>query len=256
MRNAVQKLTAKVMRCSLPEPAGNVDVRQRVKEILRRDLKLGDAALIDDDMPLFNSDADLDSLDMLLLVSSIEREFGFRIPNEAVGETVFQSVDSLARYVEQHRGEAAAPAAGPRAVITNPLDQLPHREPFRFVTTISQLSAGESVQGIWAVTGAEAFFAGHFPGNPLVPGVLIAEALAQISGLIIPAAAVEAARPGMLAQVDVRFERPVAPPADIVLKSRLVSRLGALQQFEVIAEVDASVVARGVIALHRSGGEP
>jgi 3-hydroxyacyl-[acyl-carrier-protein] dehydratase len=238
----------------MAEPARtttDVDLRQWVKEILRRDLKLGPDVRIDDDMPLFNSDADLDSLDMLLLVSSIEREFGFRIPNEAVGTAIFQSVDSLTNYIEQHRGEAAAPVAGPREVVVNPLDHVPHAEPFRFVTKLNQLKAGEFVEGVWAVTGSEAFFAGHFPGNPLVPGVLIAEALAQVSGLIETSGA---SRQGKLAHVDVRFEQPVAPPADILLKSRLNRAVGALQQFDVSAEVKGVVVARGTIALHRSEG--
>src|ERR1700722_8288192 len=87
----------------MSEAANSEEIRRRVKEILRRDLKMGDQVHIDDDAPLFNSQNDLDSLDMLLLVSSIEREFGFRIPNEAVGQTVFQNVDSLASYIELNR---------------------------------------------------------------------------------------------------------------------------------------------------------
>src|SRR5579862_9762564 len=87
------------------------DVREQLKKILRRDLKLGPDVPIADDMPLFDSAADLDSLDMLLLVSSVEREFGFRIPNESLGETVFRSVDTLAHFVHQNRGALRAGAA-------------------------------------------------------------------------------------------------------------------------------------------------
>lgn len=233
------------------------EVRGRVKEILRRDLKLGPDVSIDDDMPLFTSDADLDSLDMLLLVSSIEREFGFRIPNESVGEAVFQNVDTLTKFIEAHRrSSSAGPASAPQAAV-NPLDRLPHAEPFRFVTRLTNLKAGESAEGEWTVTGSEAFFAGHFPNQPLVPGVLIAEALAQLSGLVAPAAnpAGEAmeTNQGKLAHVDVRFERPVRPPALIVLKSRLARQVGAMQQFEVSAEVGGEIVARGTLALHRGG---
>jgi 3-hydroxyacyl-[acyl-carrier-protein] dehydratase len=224
----------------------NEQIRQRLTEILRRDLKLGSDIQITDDMPLFESAADLDSLDMLLLVSSIEREFGFRIPSEAVGESVFRSVDTLAAYVEenQKRGTAKTSTAAPAPV--NPLDRLPHADPFRFVTRLAQLKTDDFAEGVWVVTGQEAFFTGHFPGNPLVPGVLIAEALAQVSGLISPPAS---ATGGKLAHVDVRFERPVAPPAEIVLQSRLVRKVVSLQQFEVSATVSGNVVARGTLAL-------
>jgi 3-hydroxymyristoyl/3-hydroxydecanoyl-(acyl carrier protein) dehydratase/acyl carrier protein len=225
----------------------NQDTRQRVVEILRRDLKLGPDIPIVDNMPLFNSEADLDSLDMLLLVSSIEREFGFRIPSEAVGETVFRSVETLTAYVEANRkGGATAPAPAP-AVIPDPLDRLPHGDPFRFVTKLSQLKSDDSAEGVWVVTGKEAFFAGHFSGHPLVPGVLIAEALAQVSGLIAPPAT--STGTGKLVHVDVRFEKPVIPPAEIVLQSKLVRKVVSLQQFEVSASVGGIVVARGTLAL-------
>lgn len=223
----------------------NQQIHQRVVEILRRDLKLGPDLPISDDMPLFNSQADLDSLDMLLLVSSIEREFGFRIPSEQVGESIFSTVASLTQYIEQnqHRSSAAPAPTPPPA---NPLDRLPHADPFRFVTRLVELNPDDQAQGIWTVTGQEAFFAGHFPGNPLVPGVLITEALAQLSGLISPPTT---ATSGKLVHVDVRFEKPVTPPADITLHSRLMRKVVSLQQFEVSAVVNGTVVARGTLAL-------
>jgi 3-hydroxyacyl-[acyl-carrier-protein] dehydratase len=235
----------------MPESAAMTDTRRKVKEILRRDLKLGPDARIDDDMPLFNSDADLDSLDLLLLVSSIEREFGFRIPNESVGEAIFKSVDMLASYIQANQHQKSGGTVTVVPTMASVLDQLPHREPFRFVSKITSLAAGKSAEGVWSVTGTEAFFAGHFPGRPIVPGVLIAEALAQISGLI---ATVPGQEQGKLAHVDVRFESPVAPPADIVLKSKLAGAIGSLQQFEVVAEFAGKSVARGTVALVRGDG--
>jgi 3-hydroxyacyl-[acyl-carrier-protein] dehydratase len=226
----------------------NQQTRQRLIEILRRDLKLGPDIAITDDMPLFESQADLDSLDMLLLVSSIEREFGFRIPSEAVGETVFRSVATLAQYVEDHQKSGVGKAAPASAPPVNPLDRLPHGDPFRFVSSLSDLKPDDSAQGVWSVTGSEAFFAGHFPGRPLVPGVLIAEALAQLSGLISPPLAPTAS--GKLAHIDIRFEQPVTPPAQIILQSRLVRKVVSLQQFEVSASIDGTIVARGTLALH------
>jgi 3-hydroxymyristoyl/3-hydroxydecanoyl-(acyl carrier protein) dehydratase len=58
----------------------------------------------------------------------------------------------------------------------------------------------------------------------------------------------------MLAHVDVRFEKPVPPPADILLRSKLTRVMGSLQQFEVTARVGESIVASGSITLHRPGG--
>src|SRR5438105_12505446 len=107
----------------------DADILQQVRTILRRDLKLGADAPLPEEMPFFGGDVDLDSLDMLLLVTSIERRFGLRIPNQAVGKQVFQNVASLARYVQDHRGQAAARPA----TVTQPTDwlaRLPHGEAF------------------------------------------------------------------------------------------------------------------------------
>ena len=73
-----------------------------IKDILRRDLKLGADAPIDDDMPLVGSDLDLDSLDFLMVVTSIEKQLGFKIPNDQIGPEIFTSVHSLAAYLEPH----------------------------------------------------------------------------------------------------------------------------------------------------------
>ena len=217
------------------------DIHQRVHTILRRDLKLGSDIEIPDDMPFFGGDIDLDSLDILLLVTSIEKEFGFKIPSEAVGKEVFRNVGTLVNYIQSN-------ATGVPAV--DYLARLPHGEAFRFVSQVTAVKEGESAEGIWSVTGNETFLAGHFPGNPIVPGLLIAEALAQISGL----AGTGSGRGGKLAHVDVRFESSVAPPAEIVLRSRLARVMGTLEQFEVSAWVGDQTVARGTLALHRPGG--
>jgi 3-hydroxyacyl-[acyl-carrier-protein] dehydratase len=231
----------------------------RVQTILRRDLKLGADAPIPPDMPFFGSDMDLDSLDILLLVTSVEKEFGVKIPSSEIGKEVFQNVTTLTNYIAKHAGEssvtgspgsaATAGAATATATATaDPLAHLPHRDPFRFVSSVTEATRGESAEGAWNVTGTEDFFRGHFPGDPVVPGVLIAEALAQLSGL---AGAAEG-KSGMIAHVDVRFERPVAPPATIVLRSKRSGGVGRLEVFEVSASVGDLVVARGSITLHRS----
>lgn len=220
---------------------------EQIKTLVRRDLKLGDIE-IPDDMPFFGSDFDLDSLDILLLMTSIEKQFKLKIPSEAVGKQVFQNVATLAAYVEEHMGQAApaAPAAAPAP--TDWLQFLPHQPPFRFVSRVISIEPGVSGHGAWDISGQEAFFAGHFPGNPIVPGVLIGEALAQFSGIVGPD---NGSKSGKLAQIDIRFEQAVKPPAEIVLKSKLLRAMGGLQQFEVSAECAGQVVARGNLTLIR-----
>jgi len=85
-----------------------------------------------------------------------------------------------------------------------------------------------------------------------VPGVLIAEALAQLSGLAGPSVAAGGGEEGKLAHVDVRFEKAVAPPVEIVLKTKLARVMGALQQFDVEALAAGEVVARGSLTLYRT----
>ena len=67
----------------------------------------------------------------------------------------------------------------------NPVDVLPHRDPFLFVDEITAITPGESASGIWRLTGDEAFFAGHFPGRPTLPGVLMCEAIAQVGAFAV-----------------------------------------------------------------------
>jgi 3-hydroxyacyl-[acyl-carrier-protein] dehydratase len=67
----------------------------------------------------------------------------------------------------------------------NPVDLLPHAPPFRFVDAVDELVPGERVRARYTVTGHEAFLAGHFPGNPIFPGVIQLEALAQAGAVAL-----------------------------------------------------------------------
>jgi len=226
------------------------EILPRIQQILRRDLKLGADAAIPPDMPFFGGNVDLDSLDILLLVTSIEKEFGVKIPSEQMGKEVFQSVSTLVDYVLKTVGSSpAAPANAGATPSTEPdyVSRLPHGPAFRFVSKVTAVQEGKRAEGVWSVSGSEPFFAAHFPGNPIVPGVLLAEALAQISGFAGPAGA----KGGMIAHLDVRFIKPVTPPADVVLRSTFVRQTGSLQQFDVSAMVGTDVVATGSITLHR-----
>ncbi len=95
---------------------------------------------------------------------------------------------------------------------------LPHRPPFRFVDAVDALDPGVSVQARYRVTGDEPFLAGHFPGNPVFPGVLQLEALAQTGAIAVLADERYAGKLPLFGGVeDVRFRRIVRPGDNVVL---------------------------------------
>ena len=85
---------------AMPLYRASPETIERIKGILRRDLKLGAAATIEDSMPLIGGDMDLDSLDLLLLITSVEKEFGVKIANGTIGREAFKSVETLARFID------------------------------------------------------------------------------------------------------------------------------------------------------------
>jgi 3-hydroxyacyl-[acyl-carrier-protein] dehydratase len=93
-----------------------------------------------------------------------------------------------------------------------PTDLLPHRPPFLFVSEVVEVVPGERAHGRWTLTGEEAFFAGHFPGRPTLPGVLIVEALAQVGALAVLADPRYTGKLPLFGGIDkARFRRQVVP---------------------------------------------
>ena len=131
------------------------------------------------------------------------------------------------------------------------LDRLPHRDPFRFVSSLQELEPQRRGVGEWRIDGSEGFFNGHFPGSPIVPGVLLAEALSQLAGLVAFAGSGEPAA-GRLAQVNVKFLSAVIPPARVRLQALLIKEMSGLYLFEGEASVSGVVVANGTLVLSRT----
>ena len=130
--------------------------------------------------------------------------------------------------------------------ITAVLSRLPHRFPMLLVDRVEELVAGERIAAIKAVTFNEPFFQGHFPGRPIMPGVLIVEALAQAAGVL----AVETL--GLkdsgklvyfMAIEDAKFRKPVEPGCLMRLDASFLQRRATVCKFEGRATIDGAVAA-------------
>lgn len=111
-----------------------------------------------------------------------------------------------------------------------PTDLLPHRDPFLFVSEIVAVDPGKSARGVWHLRGDETFFAGHFPGRPTLPGVLMVESLAQLGGIAVLADARFAGKLPLFGGIErARFRRQVVPGETLELEvtvGRLSARAG------------------------------
>jgi 3-hydroxyacyl-[acyl-carrier-protein] dehydratase len=112
----------------------------------------------------------------------------------------------------------------------DPREILPHREPFAFITSIDEVVPGESARCSWVLTGDEPFFAGHFPGRPTLPGVLMLEALAQAGAIAALQDERFAGKLLLFGGVDkARFRRQVLPGDTLSLEmtmGRMSARAG------------------------------
>ena len=124
---------------------------------------------------------------------------------------------------------------------------LPHRAPFLLVDQVLELTPGQRALAIKHVAEDEYWVAGHFPGNPIMPGVLIAEALAQVAGLVfVSDNAGHAGGALYLVGMDkMRFRRPVRPGDKLHLEVETIEARRRMWRFRAQATVDGQRVADG-----------
>jgi 3-hydroxyacyl-[acyl-carrier-protein] dehydratase len=131
------------------------------------------------------------------------------------------------------------------------LNRLPHGPEFRFVDRLLKLERGRRGVGEHTVRGDELFLRGHFPGEPLFPGVLLVEAAAQLAGIVAQSDPQIAALPGLklAAMRAVKFSGTALPGEVIRLEAKILNRMANLVQAEVNASVNGRPVMQGELTL-------
>jgi 3-hydroxyacyl-[acyl-carrier-protein] dehydratase len=135
--------------------------------------------------------------------------------------------------------------------VTRPFLGLPHRPPFVFVREVVACDPGKSVDARTSFDVNDPMFAGHFPGNPIVPGVILTEALAQTAGIAAASGSPETARPLFLLSAIrmMKFLQAVRPGDPIDLHAEKIGATDRLFQFQVAASVKGTVAAEGQLVL-------
>lgn len=133
--------------------------------------------------------------------------------------------------------------------ISGIMDMIPHRYPFLLVDKIIKIEAGKSITGIKNVTFNEPYFAGHFPDNPVMPGVLIVEAMAQVSALLV----VNSTDIGLGSKENkdvyfmgielAKFRKVVKPGDTLYLHANIEQNRGNVWKFSAKGEVEGNLVA-------------
>jgi 3-hydroxyacyl-[acyl-carrier-protein] dehydratase len=144
--------------------------------------------------------------------------------------------------------------------VTRIQELLPHRYPFLLVDRVLELEPNQRILAVKCVSINEPFFQGHFPGHPVMPGVLVLEALAQAGGLLTQLSAPASAADGeeklfYLVKIDnARFSRMVVPGDRLMLEVKLKRMIRNMAMYECSASVDGKQVASADILCAEGGG--
>lgn len=126
---------------------------------------------------------------------------------------------------------------------------LPHRYPMLLIDKVIEMEEGKSIVGIKNVTVNEPFFCGHFPGNPIMPGVLITEALAQTGAVLLLSMPENKGKLGVFTGINnFKFRRQVVPGDTLTLSAELLMYRHGMGKANVKATVDGDVAAMGEIS--------
>jgi 3-hydroxyacyl-[acyl-carrier-protein] dehydratase len=123
------------------------------------------------------------------------------------------------------------------------MQYLPHRYPFLLVDRIIDMQPRESITGIKNVTFNEPFFQGHFPGQPIMPGVLIIEAMAQVAGIAAFSSGMEGKAVYFMSIEKAKFRRPVVPGDQLRLEIKVLQQRGNVWKFSGAATVEGKLAA-------------
>jgi UDP-3-O-[3-hydroxymyristoyl] N-acetylglucosamine deacetylase/3-hydroxyacyl-[acyl-carrier-protein] dehydratase len=144
----------------------------------------------------------------------------------------------------------------PPAPVTLPIGieqiaaMLPHRYPFLLVDRIIEMEKGKRIVGVKNVTINEPFFQGHFPGHPIMPGVLIIEAMAQVGGMLLMGDLEDPDTKVVyfMSLDNIKFRKPVKPGDQIIFELEIIQIRGMVCRTKGVAKVDGEVVAEAEMA--------
>lgn len=125
---------------------------------------------------------------------------------------------------------------------------IPHRYPFLLVDRVTEITVGESIIGIKNVTANEPQFTGHFPSRPVMPGVLIIEAMAQLSAVLVAKSmdSTEDKEVFFMSIDESKFRKIVEPGDCLLMYSSIIQNRGTVWKFKARAEVDGKIAAEAV----------